>query len=170
MTLTRKGFFAKAIAASAATLFVTKQPARADDGCTAPEIEGTWRFDNLAAPGGGSVSLHTFARGGVFLENLVLIAASANSRFPARTTSQGVWARIGPHLYLTTFEYFVRLPSGEVLRVNVKEEVQVSGDSMMIGNSKLTRYNLDGTFHSGVPCGVSNAIGMRLLAEAPSCP
>lgn len=170
MPLTRKRFFARAMAASAAALLVPKQAARADDGGTAPEIEGTWRFDNLPSPSGGGVSLHTFARGGVFLENLVLIAASASSRFPARTTSQGVWEKIGPHSYLSTSEYFVRLPSGEVVRVNIKEEVQVSGDTMTIGNTKLTRYNLDGTLHSEVPCGVSNAAGIRLGAEAPSCP
>ena len=170
MMVTRKRFFASALAAPAAALFVPKQAARADDGGTAPEIEGTWRFDNVPAPGGGSVSLQTFARGGVFLENLVLKAASASSRFPARTTSQGVWARIGPNLYLQTFEYFVRTPSDEVLRVNIKQEVEVSGDVMTMGNGKLTRYNLDGTVHSEVPCGVSNAVGIRLRAEAPSCP
>ncbi len=170
MMLTRKRFFARALAASAAALFLPKHAAQADDGGTAPEIEGTWRFDYLPAPGGGAVSLHTFARGGVFLENSVLIDPSNNSRFYPRTTSQGVWTRIGPGLYLKTSEYFAKLQSGEVVRVNVKEQVQVSGDLMTIGNAKLTRYNLDGTFHSGVPCGVSNAIGMRLLAEAPSCP
>ena len=169
MTLTRKRFFARAIAASAAALFVPREAARADDGGTAPEIEGVWRFENLPAPGGGAVSLQTFARGGVFFENLVLKAASASSRFPARTTSQGVWARIGPHLYRQTFEYFVRTPSDEVLRVNIKQEVQVSGDLMTIGNAKLTRYNLDGTLNSQAPCEFSNAVGIRLRAESPSC-
>jgi hypothetical protein len=170
MTMTRKRFFARAIAASAAALFIPKEAAHADDGGTAPEIEGTWRFDNLPAPGGGAVSLQTFARGGVFLENLVLKAAAATSRFPARTTSQGVWARTGPHVYLQTFEYFVRTTSDEILRVNINQEVQVSGDVMTIGNSKLTRYNLDGTPHSHAPCELSNAVGVRLRAEAPSCP
>ena len=169
MTVTRKRFFARAIAASAATLFVPKQAARADDGGTAPEIEGTWRFDNLPAPQGAAVSLQTFARGGVFLESAVLIGGT--TAIP-RTTSQGVWEKIGPQLYLKRFEYFVERKSAEivtVLRVEVREEVQVSGDLMTLGNAKLTRYNLDGTFHSQAPCGVSNAVGNRIRAEAPGC-
>ena len=169
MTLTRKRFFASAMAASAAALFVPKQPARADDGGTAPEIEGTWRFDNLPAPQGAAVSLQTFARGGVFIESAVLIGGT--TAIP-RTTSQGVWEKIGPQLYLMTFEYFIGRPSGEivtVLRVKVTQEVQVSGDLMTIGNGKLTRYNLDGTLNSEAPCGVSNAVGIRLRAEAPGC-
>lgn len=170
MTITRKRFFASAIAASAAALFVPKQPARADDAGTAPEIEGTWRFDNLPAPQGAAVSLQTFARGGVFLESAVLIGGT--TAIP-RTTSQGVWEKIGPQLYRKTFEYFIGRPSGEivtVLRVKVREEVQVNGDVMTIGNGTLTRYNLDGTFHSEAPCRASNATGVRLQAEAPSCP
>jgi hypothetical protein len=60
------------------------------------------------------------------------------------------------------------LPS--VVSLRVREEVQVSGDLMTAGNAKLTRYNLDGTFNSEAPCGVSNAVGIRLRAEVPSCP
>jgi hypothetical protein len=170
MTVTRKRFFASALAASAAALFVPKRTARADDGGTAPEIEGTWRFDSLPAPGGAAVSLQTFARGGVFLESAVLIGGT--TAIP-RTTSQGVWEKIGPQLYLTRFEYFIARTSGEivtVLRVEIRQECQVSGDLMTIGNAKLTRYNLDGTVNSEAPCAVSNGVGIRLRAEAPSCP
>ncbi len=168
MTVTRKGFFFSAIAASAAALLVPKPTARADDGGTAPEIEGTWRFDNLPAPGGGAVSLQTFARGGVFLESLVLIAGT--TAIP-RTTSQGVWERIGPQLYLRTFEYFTYRPAEErVVRVRITEEVMVEGDLLKLLKSKLTRYNLDGSLDSEAPCTFPNAIGMRLRVEAPSCP
>lgn len=168
MTVTRKRFFARALAASAAALFVPKQAARAD-GNTAPEIEGTWRFDNVPAPGGTLVSLQTFARGGVFLESAVLIGSTAITR----TTSQGVWEKIGPQHYLKTFEFFNERKSGEivtVVRVRVREEVHVNGDVMTIGNVKLTRHNLDGTDNSEAPCGVSNAVGIRLGAVLPSCP
>ncbi len=116
------------------------------------------------------MSLQTFATGGVFLEFTVLIGGT--TAIP-RTTSQGVWEKIGPQHYLKTFEYFTERRSGEivtVLRVKVTEEVQVSGDVMTLGNAKLTRYNLDGTLNSEAPCGVSNAVGTRLRAEAPSCP
>ena len=168
--MTRKRFLARAIAASAAALFVQKHAAHADDGGTAPEIEGTWRFDHLPAPRGAAVSLQTFARGGVFFESAVLIGGT--SAIP-RTTSQGVWEKIGPHHYLKTFEYFVERPSGgivTVLRVRVSEEVQVSGDLITLGNAKLTRFNLDGTLHSEEACGASHAVGIRLWAEAPGCP
>jgi len=167
MTLTRKGFFSRAVAASAAALLVAKPAAHADDGGTAPEIEGTWRFDNLPAPGGGAVSLQTFARGGVFLEIAVLIAGT--TAIP-RTTSQGVWERVGPHLYLRTFEYFTQRTSGEIVRVRISEQVLVSGDLLTILSSKLRRYNLDGSVHSEAPCTFPNAIGNRLMVEAPSCP
>jgi hypothetical protein len=170
MTVTRKRFFARAIAASAAALFVPKQAARADDGGTAPEIEGTWRFDSLPAPQGAAVSLQTFARGGVFLESAVLIGGT--TAIP-RTTSQGVWEKIGPHLYLKTFEYFVGRPSGDivtVLRVKIREAVLVEGDLLTIRMSKLTRYNLDGSPHSDAPCVFPNSVGTRLRAEVPSCP
>jgi hypothetical protein len=166
MTVTRKRFFGRAVAATAATLFVAKPTAQADDGDAAPEIEGTWRFDNLPAPNGAAVSLQTFVRGGVFFEVAVLIGKT--DPIP-RTTSQGVWQRIGPHLYLKTFEYFIRRPSGEVVRVRVREEVLVSGDSLISQKAKLTRYNLDGSDHSETPCEFPNAVGTRLRVEAPSC-
>jgi len=168
MTVTRKRFFSRVVAASAAALLVPKRAARADDGGTAPEIEGTWRFDNLPAPGGGAVSLQTFARGGVFLEIAVLIAGT--SAIP-RSTSQGVWEKIGPQLYLRTFEYFTYRPlEGKVVRVRITEEVLVEGDLLTLLKSKLTRYNLDGSVHSEVPCAFPNATGIRLRVEAPSCP
>ena len=164
MSLTRKQLIAGAAAAATGGLATTAHSAT---GGTSPEIEGTWRFDNLPAPGGLAVSLHTFARGGVFLESTVLIGST--SAIP-RTTSQGAWEKIGPQTYLRTFEWFVQRPSGEVVRVRVRDEVLVSGDFLTITKSKLTRYNLDGTLHSDTPCVLLGAIGVRLRAEAPPCP
>jgi hypothetical protein len=164
MSLTRKQLIAGAAVAATGGLVTTAHSAT---GGTSPEIEGTWRFDNLPVPGGLAVSLQTFARGGVFLESAVLIGST--SAIP-RTTSQGVWEKIGAQTYLKTFEWFARRPSGEVVRVRVREEVLVSRDFLTITKSKLTRYNLDGTLHSDTPCLLLGAIGARLRAEAPPCP
>jgi hypothetical protein len=166
MSLTRKELFTAAVAVAAGGM-VTSSSAQGAAGGTSPEIEGTWRFDNLPAPGGAAVSLQTFARGGVFLESTVLIGST--SAVP-RTTSQGAWEKIGPQTYLKTFEWFVQRSSGEVVRVRVREEVVVSGDFLTITKSKLTRYNLDGTLHSDTACVFLGAIGVRLRAEAPPCP
>lgn len=165
MRLTRKQLFSAAAAFAAGGL-VTNSTAQNGTGSTSPEIEGTWRFDNLPIPGGTAVSLHTFARGGVFLESTVLFAGT--SLIP-RTTSQGAWEQIGSHTYSKTFEFFTQRPSGEMVRVRVREEVLVSGDFLTITKSKLTRYNLDGTLHSDTPCVLLGAIGVRLRAEAPPC-
>jgi hypothetical protein len=166
MSLTRKQLIAGAAAAATGGL-VTNSTAQGAASGTSGEIEGTWRFDNLPSPGGVAVSLQTFARGGVFLESTVLIGST--SAIP-RTTSQGVWEKIGPHTYLKTFEWFVQRPSGEVVRVRVRDEVLVSGDFLTITKSKLTRFNLDGTLHSDTPCVLLSVIGARLRAEAPPCP
>jgi hypothetical protein len=165
MGLTRKQLITTAAAVAAGGL-VTSSKANDGGGGTSPEIEGTWRFDNLPAPGGAAVSLQTFARGGVFLESTVLIGGT--SAIP-RTTSQGAWEKIGPHTYLKTFEWFVQRSSGEVVRVRALEEVLLSGDLLTITKSMLTRYNLDGTFHSDTPCVSLGAIGVRLRAEELPC-
>jgi hypothetical protein len=165
MRLTRKQLFSSA--ALAAGGLMTNSTAQGAARGTSPEIEGTWRFGNLPTPGGLAVSLQTFARGGVFFESTVLIAGTTA---PPRTTSQGVWKKVGPQTYVKTFEWFVQRPSGEVVRAQVSEEVLVSGDFLTITKSKLTRYNLDGTPDSDTPCVLLGAIGVRLRAEAPPCP
>ena len=165
MKLTRKQLFSGAAALAAGGLMNSTAQGAASG--TSPEIEGTWRFGNLPTPGGPAVSLQTFAGGGVFLESTVLIAGTTA---PPRTTSQGVWEKIGPQRYVKTFEWFVQRPSGEVVRVRVSEEVSVSGDFLTITKSKLTRYNLDGTLDSDTPCVLLGAVGVRLRPEAPPCP
>jgi hypothetical protein len=170
MMISRKRFFSAGIGASVGALLMPKSNARASDTGAAPEIEGTWRFDNLPAPGGVAVSLHTFARGGVFLEISALQTATGLQGFPRRTTAQGVWEKIGPQTYLKTFEWFAERPTGEIVRVQVREEVVVSGDLLTITKTKLTRYNLDGSFHSEAPCAAPNTVGTRLWAQDPTCP
>ena len=159
----RKGFLGAGVAAAAAVFMPKSAAGASDDGGAAPEIEGSW-FVQVPTVQGLTLSLQTYGRGGVFLES-----NHVRGILQPGSTGHGSWEKAGAHRYTKVVQWFSQPAGKPVLRVGVRELVEVSGDQFVILAAKRVRYRLDGNIEDEFPCESVGGIGTRIKAELPPC-
>ena len=127
-------------------------------GQVSPAFEGTWRVEVVQEQGPPANALHTYSQGGAMVESNTL----------GPTTAHGVWQRIGPRTFATTFERFVFDPSVPFRKARIREVIEVDRDfGTFTGRAQVLLFDGNGNL---IATDCARSRGTRMAVEAPACP